>query len=216
MTATLTFFSQSIYSVFYPSDNSIDGCDKTLSYLIAKILHNILPRAAFCLASRSSILLQRGSYWSRLADQVYLGGIPLENYGHLKQLKRAGVKAVLSINKKYEFQNFPLSQPVKSADWERKNITFLRISSPDLEPIELSKISRAVDFVARQIHLGNSVYIHCTGGRGRSATIAWCVLMRIYRYTFENAMEHLKEQRPQLMLSQKQINRILEWQQQNS
>lgn len=140
--------------------------------LIGKIVQSAFPKTWFCWTSRSWIQFQarlrpkKYPYWSKLSNQIYLGAIPLKNYHHLEKISALGIKAVLSINKKYEFQSQLFAKPVKPSDWQSKKIAFLRVASPDLQPLKTAKITQAVDYISDQVKLGNPVYIHCTAGRG--------------------------------------------------
>lgn len=202
---------------FNTTDSSPLKSGGRLSQIIARILKAILPKAWFCWVSRATIQIQckldpkKWAYWNKLSDQIYLGAMPLKNWDHINKITALGVKAVLSINEDYEFQTQLFADPVKEIDWKNRNIAFLRISSPDLEPIELSKLAVAVHYVAKHVNLGNSVYIHCTGGRARSVSVAICALIKTKAWTLEVAFKHVKQCRPQLMLNQKQIENIKAW-----
>lgn len=194
----------------YPSRRSV-------TYLIAKILRVILPKTWFCWVSRGTVQLQsilshkRWSYWTKLNDHVYVGAIPLKNWNHLDEITALGVKTILSMNEDYEFQKHRWSDPVKPVDWKEKKINFLNLSSPDLEPIGISRLAAAVDYVAAQVKLGNPVYIHCTAGRGRSVSVAICSLIKINRWALQQSIKHVTQCRPQCMLSPKQIQSITTW-----
>lgn len=196
---------------------STTKCNKCISYLIAKILQAILPKTWFCWISRGTVQLQsilrpiKWSYWTKLSDNVYLGAMPLKNWNHIDKITKCGIKAILSINEDHEFQTQLFADPVKPVDWKGKNINFLNITSPDLEPIKVSKLAKAVDYVTNQVNLGNPIYIHCTGGRGRSVSVAICSLTRIKACTLEESIKYVKQHRPQFMLNQKQINSIITW-----
>lgn len=198
------------YSTFKESNCSI-------SYMIARILKAILPKTWFCWISRGTIQLQstirpkKWSYWSKLSDRIFLGAMPLKNWNHSDTITKLGVKAILSINEDYELKSQLFADPITSKDWQEKNINFLNISSPDLEPIEPVKLAKAVNYVAEQHHLGNPVYIHCTGGRGRSVSVAICSLIKLERFTFDSACSYLKQCRPQVMLNRAQIDSIKSW-----
>lgn len=185
-----------------------------LGNTIARILRSILPRAAFCWLSRLSIQIQsilfpkRWSYWTQLSDNIFVGAIPLKNWRHHEQISQLGVGAVLAINKKHEFNDLPFSLPVQAKDWQERKIEFLRISSEDLAPIELTKLSKAVDFVVKQVNLGKKVYIHCTGGRGRSVSVVIPSLVKTQFLTLEQAYNRVIQLRHQAILSQEQLDSV--------
>lgn len=218
MASDLTLHRYSSLELTSPSTFlSATKCDRRVSYLIAKILHAVLPKTWFCWFSRGTVQLQsvlrprKWTYWTKLSDNIYLGAMPLKNWGHVDKIAKLGVKTILSMNEEYEFQTQFLADPVKPLDWKKKNITFLRISTPDLEPIKDSKLVKAVDYVTSQVNLGNPIYIHCTGGRGRSVSVAICSLTRIRACTLEETIKYVKQCRPQFMINQKQIKSIVTW-----
>lgn len=200
-----------------PSSDTSLTSDGSLGYLIAKVLHAVLPKTWFCWVSRGTIQLQsilrpeKWSYWSNLSNDIFLGGQPLKNWNHIDEISNLGIKAVLSINKSYELQAQIFADPVQPEDWEENEINFLRISSPDLKSVKVLKLDMAVNFVENQVKLGNPVLIHCTGGRGRSVSVAVCSLSRIRGFTLEESIKYVKQCRPQAMINQKQMRSITAW-----
>lgn len=188
-----------------------------IGFLCARSLKAILPSTWFCWVSRAIIQLQsilrphQWSYWTKISDEIYLGAMPLKNWDHLNKIHELGIKAILSVNEDHELEDQFLAKPVKSFDWKDRNIKYLKIATPDLEPIETSKLAMAVDFVVQQVDLGNRVYIHCTAGRGRSASVAICSLVKIKGYSLEKSIALVKQCRPQIMLSNNQIKAIHEY-----
>lgn len=188
--------------------------NESFSFLIGRILQAILPKTWFCWISRGTIQIQsflrphKWSYWSKISDNLYLGAMPLKNKNHINKIAQIGVKAILSINEDYEFGDQLFAKPVREMDWQKRNIKVLRISSPDLEPIQIAKLAQAIDYVVQQIKLGNSIYVHCSGGRGRSASVVVGSLIRIDNRSLEDAIRHVEKCRPQVRLSQKQIEAV--------
>lgn len=208
LTSSVTTFPQK--SISAPHIDS----RRRLGHLIARILQMILPKDMFCWLSRISIQVQsaihpkRWPYWTQLSDHIIVGAIPIKNMGHLEKITQLGVGAVLSINKKHEFKDLPFSNPVQPKDWRERKIEFLRISSEDLAPLELSTLSLAVAYVIEQVKLGKKVYIHCTGGRGRSVSVAIACLVKTQFLTLTQAYNHVIQHRRQVVLSQKQIESV--------
>lgn len=181
---------------------------------IAAFLRIVLPKSLFCWVSRASIQCQavlrprKWAYWTKLSDQIYLGAIPLKNWNHVEKISALGVNAILSIIEEHELKNQPFAKPVKTDDWEKRKMQVLKISSPDLEPVELKKMAQAVQFVLEQVQSGNQVYIHCTAGRGRSASVAVCTLAKLLGISPEQSIQLIKSKRPQLSLNKKQVEAI--------
>ena len=139
-----------------------------------------------------------------------LSTIPLKNWNQHQIISDLGVKSVLSINEDYEFEPLPFSSPVQTSDWKEKNITHLKISSPDLGPLSLLSLAKAVNFVAEQSLIG-PVYIHCTGGRSRSVSVAIAALSKLQNLSIKESIEHVKKCRPQTIISQLQLQAITSW-----
>lgn len=196
---------------------SIPQKNWSLGYLIAKVLQAILSKESFCWVSRGTVQLQsyllpkKWSYWTKITDDIFVGGMPLQNWNHLAEAKRLEIGAVLSINKTYEFQPKLFANPLRRKHWEKNGITWKKISSLDLQPVKVQKLALAVDFVREQKKLGKKVLIHCTGGRGRSVSVAVCCLVDQHGFSLEKAIQHVKICRPQAMLGEKQIKSIVAW-----
>lgn len=114
----------------------------------------------------------------------------------------------MSINEDYELEDQLCARPAKPKDWQKRKVKVLKISSPDLKPIEISKLAQAINYVMQEVNLGNSVYVHCTGGRGRSASVVVGSLMQTTNCSLEEAIRHVQKCRSQVMLSQKQKEAI--------
>lgn len=212
----------SVNALPHPITNSQTNDTKaprtSIGYLIGRFLQSILPRTWFCWVSRGTIQLQsflrphKWSYWTKISDNIYLGAMPLKNRNHHQVIHDLGIKAILSVNRTYEFQKQFLAEPVQSTDWEARGISFRRISSPDLEPLKVAKLIEAVRHVVTQVHANNPTYIHCTGGRGRSASVAICSLIALdNNISLQESIRRVQQLRPQVMLSQAQINKLQKW-----
>jgi atypical dual specificity phosphatase len=57
-------------------------------------------------------------------------------------------------------------------------------------------VCRAVEFIDQNVTDGKSVYIHCKAGRGRSATVAICWLMKAKQISAAEAQAWLNSKRP--------------------
>lgn len=188
----------------------------TFGYISVRILQFILSRDCFSWIGRGSVQLKSlyandYKYWSKINDSIYLGAMPIRNWDHHTILPETGIGAVLSINKKYEFTPQLFADPVQPDLWEHHQINFLRISNPDLQPLSVENIALAVDYVAKQVDQQRAVYIHCIGGRGRSAIVAICCLVKIFGYSLPDAFNHVKACRPQILLSKEQVQCIFDW-----
>ncbi|MBA2369946.1 MAG: dual specificity protein phosphatase family protein [Candidatus Protochlamydia sp.] len=188
-----------------------------LGFKIARILQAVLPKEVFCWISRSTIMLQsiifpqRWPYWTRLTEKLYVGGMPLKNWGHVNAINDLGIAAILSINEDFEFNKQLWADPIQPNEWEEHNISFLNLSIPDLQPLSPVILAQAVEFVFRQHLAGKKILIHCTGGRGRSVSAAIASLVRINGIRLEEAFHNTTHARSQAMLSQQQIHSIIEW-----
>lgn len=152
-------------------------------------------------------------WWNEIKGyNIVLGAIPLENRDHRQLLCKNDIEAVLSMVEKYEINgNGILTEPVKQ--WGN-GIIHKVIEAPDFDPVDLKFIDEAVNFI-HQCHLKNKkVYVHCKAGRGRSATVVVCYLLKHHKNDFPTvkaAMDFVKSQRSQMSLNDQQHARVHEY-----
>ena len=60
-------------------------------------------------------------------------------------------------------------------------------------------VDQAVHFISDSIERGETVYVHCKAGRGRSATVVLCWLMQAKGLTPDEAQAYVQAKRPQVV-----------------
>ncbi len=154
-----------------------------MSRLIASLAY--WPSLAFgVLISR---ILRVWNVWDEIDDGVLLGGLPWER--DAARLYEAGVRAVVNTCEEY-------AGPLE--EYERLGIEQLYLPTVDFLPPSFEAINRAVDFIDRHREAGHAVYVHCKAGRGRSATIVLCWLMRHHGMTPDEAQHFMQQRRRQV------------------
>ena len=100
---------------------------------------------------------------------LLLGAVP-RSEAHLQALHDAGVRAVVTLNQGWEPQ-------APASAFRTAGLEQLRLPTPDFAAPSQRDIRRAVDFIGRHVEAGHHVYVHCNGGKGRSAvcTLAYLV-----------------------------------------
>lgn len=152
-------------------------------------------------------------WWHRISENLFLGGIPLQNRNHSEQLKRLGIGAVCAILEDWEAEDETfMSVPVREDDWNRLGIEYRRFSCPDMEPLELPQISDALDWIDRRIAEGKIVYVNCKAGRGRSAMVHVCRIIKSERLSFKDAFQRVRNIRSVVHLNSRQRERVQEYQ----
>ena len=124
-------------------------------------------------------------WWDRIDETVILGALPYAS--DVKRLAAEGVKGVVNTCEEYQG---PLQE------YARLGIEHFWIPTVDYTHPELDDICRAVDFIDRYAQAGESVYLHCKAGRGRSATVAMCWLIKSQQIDSEQAQQILNRVRP--------------------
>lgn len=151
-------------------------------------------------------------WWHEITPDLILGGVPLKNFAHDAQLKKLGVRAVLTILEKWEsrWETFA-STPVLSADWKKRGIIRRRVSCPDMHPVSLKELNRSTRWIHQQISKGKKTYVHCKAGRGRSAMMVVAYLMRYRRLSLEEAISFVSSKRAVIGFRPAQYNRLKEF-----
>lgn len=151
--------------------------------------------------------------WTKIEPYpIYLGGLPLINKGDSQKIPALGVTRVLSMVENFEIEDGWLgNKPVKPADWEAQQIQVKRIQAVDYYPVTNDEIREGVQYLTEMVADGQTIYVHCKAGRGRSATIVVAYLMQQEGLSLDDAIAHVKKQRPQINLNAGQRKAIADY-----
>lgn len=125
--------------------------------------------------------------WNALDEHVLLGSLPTKR--DMARLKSTGVGA--TVNMCEEFRGHV-------EELRRLRVDQLHLPTLDYFCPTEDDIVRGLHFIDAQIAAGRKVYLHCKAGRGRSATVALCYLMRRQGLSVEEAYARLRAARPQV------------------
>lgn len=150
-------------------------------------------------------ILESWSWMSNINNYLFLGAIPLRNKDHLqKLLVEYKITAVLSVVEPFEWETRCLfSDPVTPEEWKKNNIAHMHLNAVDFDAVhfEPEQIHQGVEFIEQQRQAGKIVYVHCKAGRGRSAAVVICHLLRYGGAPNINAaISSVKARRPQMHL----------------
>ncbi|XP_055812213.1 phosphatidylglycerophosphate phosphatase PTPMT2-like [Solanum dulcamara] len=135
-------------------------------------------------------------WWDWIDEFVLLGVVPFQS--DVKRLKELGVSGVVTLNEPYETL-------VPTSLYEAHGIRHLVLPTRDyLFAPSLNNICQAVEFIHENATNGQSTYVHCKAGRGRSTTIVLCYLVKYKKMTPNDAYNHVKSIRPRVLLASTQ------------
>ena len=128
-------------------------------------------------------------YKSPSGGRIILGGIPWPESTRQQLLKNENVSAVINLVAE---KSFPFHVP------NRLDVPLMDFAHPDK-----AAISPAVEFIDKRLANGETVYVHCRAGKGRSATVVMCWLVSRLGMDPVTAQEYLTSKRPQILQSLK-------------
>lgn len=153
-----------------------------------------------------------GDWWNKIKPlNLYLGALPLENKGHLQAIIDLGVTHILSMVEDFEMEEGWLNTPVTQETWKAHGVEVKQIRAVDFHPLSHAELEEGIEYLARTLEQGNTVYVHCKAGRGRSASVVVGYLMQYHHLSFVDAVFLVKQQRPQIHLNQYQRDAILSY-----
>ena len=159
-----------------------------MTKMVKEKMQRIIIRALFYPTLLWTVFLGRilktRNWWNRVDDTLYLGALPFPQ--DVPQLAELGICAVINTCEEYP-------GPVKT--YKKHAIDQLRIPVLDYCSPTAEQIENGLEYIQRQKERGNKVYVHCKAGRGRSATIALCWLIRSRDLSPSDAMEELIKKR---------------------
>ncbi|XP_044950819.1 phosphatidylglycerophosphate phosphatase PTPMT2-like [Hordeum vulgare subsp. vulgare] len=135
-------------------------------------------------------------WWDQVDEHVWLGAVPFQR--HVPRLKALGVRGVVTLNE--PFETFVTSKAYQDYDIENLQIpTRDYACAPSLE-----NICKDLKFINRIALQGNSTYVHCKAGRGRSTTVVLRYLIKYKGMDPKQAWVHTKSIRPRICLTSAQ------------
>jgi hypothetical protein len=88
----------------------------------------------------------------------------------LQRFRAAGITSFVDLTEEGEM---PAYRPLLMG-WAGHS----RMSIPDFDVVPEEEMRRILDLIDRQIFEGETVYVHCLGGQGRTGTVVGCYLVR--------------------------------------
>ncbi|XP_065857549.1 phosphatidylglycerophosphate phosphatase PTPMT2-like [Euphorbia lathyris] len=142
-------------------------------------------------------------WWDRVDQFILLGAVPFPT--DVPRLKEQGVCGVVTLNESYETL-------VPTSLYLAHDIDHLIIPTRDycFAP-SLTDISLAVDFIHQNVLKGQSTYVHCKAGRGRSTTVVICYLVQHRQMTPDAAYSYVRSIRPRVLLASAQYRAVQEY-----
>jgi atypical dual specificity phosphatase len=126
--------------------------------------------------------------YHRLGDSLLAGAMPFRA-DHVDALHSEGVTAVVNLCQEREYWDGERELILEA--YSSRGITEHHLPVIDGSTVPADILDQAVE-VAR----GNVVYVHCRGGRERSATVAIAVIARLEGLPIEDALAQARERRP--------------------
>lgn len=126
-------------------------------------------------------------WWDWIDEHVLLGALPFR--ADAQKLYDLGIRAVVNTCEEYAGPQ---------AEYTRLGIEQLRVPLPDFIAPTLDAVEKGVAFIDQKIAEGKKVYVHCKAGRGRSATVVACYLIK-HGASPEEAQTALSAKRRQVL-----------------
>ncbi|GAA5810356.1 hypothetical protein MFLAVUS_003777 [Mucor flavus] len=130
------------------------------------------------------------SWFNRVDQYIILGALPTPS--QIKRLHKEE-KVDVIINMCSEFPGYEKL-------YKELNITQIRLETPDFCIPSLDSIESGINQIValKQQLPKSSIYLHCKAGRGRSAAIAICYLLRTYQLDLSQSQQILLKKRHQV------------------
>ena len=157
--------------------------------------------AELSLISRAVLFYLRGqNWWSQITNNLYVGALPLQNFGHIQELQRLGIGSVVSINLPFEMNAGIFHEPVTQEAWVDAGIAFRNFAIEDSGAITPAMLGVIATHIQAEVAQGRRVYLHCLVGIGRSASAAEAYLIRSRVEGVDSeptAYRYIQDRRPQ-------------------
>lgn len=136
------------------------------------------------------------SYWLE-PGRILCGEYPrdfddLEDHEGMTAILQAGVRVFLDLTEEGElkpYRGIALATAASLGIDPGEDLTFLRHSIRDVSvPRRTQEMRDILRAIRRERHRGRTLYLHCWGGRGRTGTVAACVLNELFGHRGDEAL----------------------------
>jgi atypical dual specificity phosphatase len=141
--------------------------------------------------------------YHRIGDRLLAGPMPFHD-DHVAALHAEGVTAVINLCEQREYWRG--ERESLEAAYHRHGLAEHLLPVRDGSSVPPDVLDRAVE-IARD-HVS---YVHCRGGRERSATVASAVLARLDGLSVDDAVKLARQRRPVFAPLEWQISGLREW-----
>ncbi|MDX6591918.1 MAG: hypothetical protein QOJ13_1114 [Gaiellales bacterium] len=126
--------------------------------------------------------------YSRISDRLLAGPMPFGR-AHVDQLFAEGVGTVVNLCEEREYWRGERDDVL--AAYRAAGIVEHHLPVRDGSTVPIDVITAAVELAG-----DTTVYVHCRGGRERSATVATALLAAVEGLEIDHALARAREQRP--------------------
>jgi protein-tyrosine phosphatase len=140
---------------------------------------------------------------SRLSPHLLAGRIPFAR-SHVEALRAAGVTAVVNLCQADEYWAGERDEVLDA--YAEAGITEHHLPVPDGSTVPPQTLSRAVELTR-----GETVYVHCRGGRERSGAVAAAIVVAADGLAVDEALARVRDGRPAFAPLPWQVDALRAW-----
>eukprot|EP00826_Nyctotherus_ovalis_P038009 TRINITY_DN3522_c0_g1_i8.p1 TRINITY_DN3522_c0_g1~~TRINITY_DN3522_c0_g1_i8.p1 ORF type:complete len:389 (-),score=72.69 TRINITY_DN3522_c0_g1_i8:123-1289(-) len=131
-----------------------------------------------------------------LESRLYVGPYP-QKRSDVKCLKdKAGIEAVLNLQTERDFKHRRINVKETQSWIEGEGMRFVHFSINDFDPLDLAdKLLKAAGILKDLVEKYKKVYVHCTAGMGRAASVAVMYMVLYEKMKPEEARNYIKSKR---------------------
>ena len=120
-----------------------------------------------------------------LTDKMCVGGYPKTRF-EMERLIKAGINVFVCLNGSDKSEFYKYERQLTSGK------TYINVPIEDMSTTTDDKIRELCERIVIRIRNGDKVYIHCTGGHGRTGTVAAVTLYMLYKLTIQQIYDYLQ------------------------